>query len=88
MVRARKIIYKEFKHLLPLFDMLYYHETHCYYRDIMCSDYFALLQIMGRGLMYFLQFSHTLMYQYIRKNWSKEVPKITDFSFQMFLSST
>jgi len=33
MVRARDIIYTKFPHLLPLFDMLYYDETRCYYRD-------------------------------------------------------
>jgi len=42
MVRARELIYKEFPHLLPLFDMLYFNETRCYYRDTAGDRHFFL----------------------------------------------
>jgi len=33
MVKARDLIYTHFPHLLPLFDILYYQPTRCWYRD-------------------------------------------------------
>jgi len=33
MVRAREIILQKFPHLLPLFDILYFHESKCWYRN-------------------------------------------------------
>jgi len=35
MVKAREIIYLDFSHFLPLFDILYYNQTKCWYR---CPD--------------------------------------------------
>jgi len=33
MVRARELIHAHLPHLLPLFDILYFHPSHCWYRD-------------------------------------------------------
>jgi len=42
MTRAREIIHAQFPHLLPLFDILYYDDSRCYYRDELGNRHFFL----------------------------------------------
>jgi len=44
MVKARDLIYTHFPHLLPLFDVLYFHPSKCWYRDPSGNRNFFLRQ--------------------------------------------